>query len=192
MNFVRLKFVVVVMIMTVFFFGERALAQYDEAQIKFVADKLKEKNLLSNLIDLTRADSRQSATRADLLFACYLIVRYLDDNSDLAGLNQKMTLLQASVKNLEKGGGRTSSEEVLVQRVLERVEKSLPRAQTPVSADITNEINEVRSSIESLKNSLKATPPQKYEKLEKKVHNNTVIASAAVVLSLVITIFAAR
>lgn len=191
MNFPGQKFIVLVMMMTIFFFSERAFSQYDDAQIKFVIEKLKAKNLLGNLIELTQADSRQSATRADVLFACYLVVRYLDDNSDIAGLNQKLIQLQNSIKNLERPTGRvTTSEEVLVQRVVEQVEKKLSARKS--SEDTNKELNELRNTIDEMKTAVKNAQPQKYNKLEQKVNNNTIIASAAVVLSLVITIFAAR
>lgn len=184
--------VFIILIIASFFFSERVFSQYDDQQIQFVISKLKEKNLLSNLIDLTRADSRQSATRADVLVACYLVVRYLDDNSDIAGLNRKLTGLQSSVQALEKQGGRSPSEEMLVQRVLERVEKSLPQSQAPLPGEMNQQIDELRTTVDSIKNALRKTQPRKIEQLEKRVHNNTIIASAAVVLSLVITIFAAR
>jgi len=192
MNYQLRKFMVLVIIIAAFCSSEQAFSQYDDQQIQFVISKLQEKNLLSNLIDLTRADSRQSATRADVLVACYLVVRYLDDNSDIAGLNRKLTQLQNSVQTLEQQGGRSASDEVLVQRVLARVEKSLPQSQPAVPDEINKEIDQLHTTVDAIKNALGKTQPRKIEQLEKRVHNNTVIASAAVVLSLVITIFAAR
>jgi len=181
------KFAVLVVVISAFCFADQAFSQYDDQQIQFVINKLKEKNLLGNLIDLTRADSKQSATRADLLVACYLIVRYMDDNSDIAGLNKKLTQLENSLKNLERQGTRSASEGVLVQRVLEQVEKKIKTDQPQV--EMNQELNELRTNIRTIENRLEHI---KFEKLEQRVHDNTVIASAAVVLSLIITIFAAR
>lgn len=186
--------IVVIIISAVFLSNERSWSQYTDAQINFVINKLKEKNLLPTLIELTGADSRQSASRADVLMACYLIVRHFDENTDIAGLNLKLTQLQTSVKNLERaGGGRYPSEELLVQRILERVEKNLPQQPPSQATEASNkEIKELRATIEAMKRDLKDKQPNNLVKLEQKVQNNTVIASAAVVLSLIITIFAAR
>ncbi len=187
----KFRFFGVLFLLTVILSND-LFSQYDDAQLKFAIQKLREKNLLSNLIDLTQADSRQSATRADVLMACYLIVRYLDENSNLAGINQNLTQLQKSVKTLERQGGRPGSEEVLIQRVLEQVQKTLPQSTTQATNEMNKDIQQLQTQIETLKNELQKKQPPKIEKLDQRLRNNTMIASTAVVLSLVITIFAAR
>ncbi|MCI0514767.1 hypothetical protein L0128_16245 [candidate division KSB1 bacterium] len=187
----KFRFFGVLFLLTVILSND-LFSQYDDAQLKFAIQKLREKNLLSNLIDLTQADSRQSATRADVLMACYLIVRYLDENSNLAGINQNLTQLQKSVKTLERQGGRPGSEEVLIQRVLEQVQKTLPQSTTQATNEMNKDIQQLQTQIETLKNELQNKQPPKIEKLDQRLRNNTMIASTAVVLSLVITIFAAR
>lgn len=195
MSCFRIKFIIIMglMITSGLVFCQQSWAQYDEDQVKTVIQQLKARNLLTSYIELTQADSRQSATRADLLVACYLVIRFLEDNPGLAGLNQQLTRLQTSVTRLEKQrgtGGSYSNEELLVQKVLEKVEQNLQKESAP--ENVIKELSDLQASVETIKKSLKNSSSQKIERLEKRVTGNTIVASAAIVICLGITIMAAR
>ena len=186
---VLLLFVIIVISIT-FMFNEIALSQYDKDQIDYVSKYLKDRKLLGKLTELTNEDAKQSATRADVLFACYLVIRRLEDNTEISALNQNIKILQEKVYSLENRGGRTPSEDLLIKKVLDRVKRNLQISQKPV--EINKDINDLNKKVEALGKLLVNTSPRKIERMEGRIHDNRIIASASVVLSLLIAIFAAR
>jgi hypothetical protein len=167
--------------------------QYDPDQLNIVIQQLKAKKLLTNLVELTQIDNKQAATRADLIMACYVVIRHLEENADLNELNQKLSKLQNSVANLEKRGvgkGRSIPEDSLVQRVLAKVEQNLDNRE--VNENVTQELKHLRENFVSIKKDITAEQSQRIENLEKKQIHTMIIASAAVIVSMAITIVAAR
>jgi hypothetical protein len=193
LNFKKLAWFLFI-IMLIFSWIRPVFSQPDKAQVQYAIKKLKEKRLLDDLIRLTELDNRQSATRADLLVACYLVVREMD-NLDIAAVKSQLKRLQTSVNRIERkpqsaGADTLDFEKELVQRLLISVEENLPNFSRIQKME--KEISELKTTLDEIKNSMKKPEDSRIAKLEKKVRYNWLISSAAVLTSVALTVLSAR
>lgn len=193
LNFKKLAWFLFI-IMLIFSWIRPVFSQPDKAQVQYAIKKLKEKRLLDDLIRLTELDNRQSATRADLLVACYLVVREMD-NLDITAVKNQLKRLQTSVNRIERkpqsaGADTLDFEKELVQRLLISVEENL--ANFSRIQKMEKEISELRMTLEEIKKSVKKPEDSRIAKLEKKVRYNWLISSVAVLTSVALTVLSAR
>lgn len=197
MVLLRIKFIVFLVILVLgFYSAEQAFSQYSSPEIQYAISKLREWKLLDQLTQLTEQNSQAAATRADLLITCYQIVRELK-RLDVDELQNGLNRLQTSVTRMESISSSTPSnvpsftnENELIRRILNLVEENL-KTMEPVQK-LENDAIDLNKKLYALKRYLDRSNVREVAQLKKKITYNTIIASASVIVSLALSILAAR
>ena len=167
-------------------------SQYTNAQIRNAISELQKKNLLSDLTYKTGQDNQQSATRADVIIACYQVVTALE-KKDFASLEWRIRTLE-TVKTTPLSSDKKPQfgEDELKLKVLDWVNQSLD--QMPVTEQLQEDTAKLKLVVLELGKRIENNTSVLVEvaSIKRRTKQNTIIASVAIAASLVLSIISAR
>jgi len=170
---------------------ETSHAQFTDAEIQYYVRKVQERKILDQLAQAAQKESRQSATRADVLIACYQVIKEIDNYKigELKDQVKKCQELLQKVK-LENPANLTDTERKISQNIMKQIDERLKNLNLPNKQKDDSEA--IIAAIKELRQTIDKDWQQADIAMEKKIKRANIIASAAVATSLVLTVMAAR
>lgn len=166
-------------------------------QVDYAIMELQKWNMLKTITDLTEFDKKRTATRGELLVSCYeILIEVRKQNAE--ALERELNQLQETVAGLQaavqtptaRQATVSASDAELVNKTLAEVEKNLSSMDSVKKLE--DDVSTLRSAMTELTLKMKSPTSVDTAQIEKKVRANRIIASAAVVLSLALSITSAR
>jgi len=186
--------------------GLHAQYQYSQAEIDLAIKRLEQRGLLETLVNKSSDDPKQVAIRADILIASYQIIRELDNLKETGstGKSSQVALLQNSIDNLklrvstlEEQGGASAGDSELINKIFSEIDTYLNNSLS--IKGFQNSIKSLEKQDVTLEEKIKLIET-KFDKLafgdeknlDKKIKNTKIMAATSLLVTLIVSILAAR
>jgi len=187
-------------------YGLHAQYQYSQAEIDLAIKRLEQRGLLETLVNKSSDDPKQVAIRADILIASYQIIRELDNlkETGATGKSSQVALLQNSIDNLklrvstlEEQGGASAGDSELINKIFSEIDTYLNNSLS--IKGFQNSIKSLEKQDVTLEEKIKLIET-KFDKLafgdeknlDKKIKNTKIMAATSLLVTLIVSILAAR
>lgn len=192
------KFLFLLICIMVFFLNTALHAQYSAAQIQHAQNELKKWGLLDYLVEKANIDPDQVTTRADVLVACYEIMKELKSyDENLQRNNQSLNNIQRNVSELSEAKAETGlnvSEQQLIEKVTNQVFSGLKHM--PEIIDVNTEIQNIKRRIQQVEIVRPSDPERdiddEVESLKKKAKQAKIIAIVSAGIAAIVGFMSAK
>lgn len=192
------KFSFLLIFVMLFFTNTVVHAQYSAVQILHAQNELKKWGLLDYLVEKANVDPDQVTTRADVLVACYEIMKELKSyDENLQRNNQSLNNIQMNVTALSEvrqEAGLNVSEQELIEKVTNQLFSGLKHM--PEIIDVNSEIQTIKRRIQQVEMARLSEPERstddEVESLKKKAKQAKIIAIVSAGIAAIVGFMSAK